>query len=163
MFKGVMLHVGVAEWKVGEKPDALRTTLGSCVGVALYAERKGVGGLAHVLLGHPQPGKIVNKGKYARPAVQGLVQDLQREGVQTEELRARIFGGASMFEAQTSSFLQNIGANNVIAVKEVLAELKIPILFEDTGGSVGRTVTFFLDDGRILLRANGKEKYIYKA
>lgn len=156
------MHVGVAEWKVAEKPDALRTTLGSCVGIALYCERKGVGGLAHVLLGHPQPGKIVNKGKYARPAVQGLVQDLQREGVAAEDLRARIFGGASMFEAQNSSFLQNIGAGNVSAVKEALQELHIPLLIEDVGGTAGRTITFFLDDGRILLRANGKEKYIYK-
>jgi len=161
-FKGALLHVGVAEWKIAKKPDALRTTLGSCVGVALYAEKQQLGGLAHVLLGQAPPGKIVNKGKFARPAALALYAELEREGVRAPDLTARIFGGASMFEAQNSSFLQQIGSSNVSAVRAVLEELGIPVTVEETGGSAGRTITFFLDDGRILLRSNGKEKYIYK-
>ncbi len=157
-----MIHVGVAEWKTAGKVDALRTTLGSCVGVALYDEKRKVGGLAHILLGHAPPGKIVNKGKFARPALQALAQELLRDGGDSADLRARIFGGASMFDARNSSFLQQIGPTNVTAVKEALTELKIPVIFEDVGGSAGRTITFFMDDGRILLRSNGKEKYIYK-
>jgi chemotaxis protein CheD len=87
---------------------------------------------------------------------------LLRDGGDAADLRARIFGGASMFDARNSSFLQQIGPTNVVAVKEALIELKIPVIFEDVGGSAGRTITFFMDDGRILLRSNGKEKYIYK-
>lgn len=152
----------MAEWRVARKPDALRTTLGSCVGVVIYSDRSHIGGLCHILLGSAPAGKIVNKGKYARPAVLALVAELEREGLTAAEMRARIFGGASMFEPGESSFIQQIGAGNAKAVKETLTELKIPITVEDLGGTSGRTITVFLDDGRILLRSNGKEKYIYK-
>ncbi|MCR9144717.1 MAG: chemotaxis protein CheD [bacterium] len=128
----------------------------------LFSEKSRIGGMCHVLLGSAPAGKIVNKGKYARPAVLALTSELEREGVQAADLRARIFGGASMFDAGQSSFIQQIGASNAKAVKDTLAEVGIPIVMEDLGGSSGRTITVFLDDGRILLRSNGKEKYIYK-
>ena len=156
------MHVGVAEWKTARKPDALKTTLGSCVGVVLYAPRAAAGGLAHVLLGEAPTGKIVKKGKYARPAILGLVAELKDQGVPTEDLRARVFGGASMFNAGQATFLQQIGAENLRIVRQVLKELKITLVSEDTGGSAGRTITLFLDDGRVLLRANGRERFIYK-
>ena len=132
------------------------------MGVVLFSEKKRQGGLCHVLLGEAPQGKIVNKGKYARPAILALVAELERDGLKSDELRARIFGGASMFETGQASFIQQIGAANTKAVKDTLAELKIPITVEDIGGHSGRTITVFLDDGRILLRSNGKEKYIYK-
>lgn len=161
-FKGKLIHVGVAEWRLARSPDALRTTLGSCVGVVLYCDKSRQGGLCHVLLGSAPAGKIVNKGKYARPAILALTTEIEREGIQPTDLRARIFGGSSMFESGQASFIQQIGPSNAKAVKDTLAELKIPIVVEDLGGTSGRTITVFLDDGRILLRSNGKEKYIYK-
>ena len=132
------------------------------MGVVLFSEKQRAGGLCHVLLGSAPAGKIVNKGKYARPAVLALVAELEREGVPATELRARIFGGSSMFESGQASFIQQIGPSKAKAVKETLDELNIPITTEDLGGASGRTITVFLDDGRILLRSNGKEKYIYK-
>ncbi len=162
ILKGNLIHVGVAEWKTARDPDALRTTLGSCVGIVLYNAEHKIGGLAHVLLAEPPAGKIVNKGKYASSAIQALHTDLKKHGAELT-FTARIFGGASMFESFHSSFLQNIGQANVQTAKEALQKLNIPVLAEDVGGSAGRAITVYLDDGRILLRANGKEKYIYKA
>ncbi len=159
-----MINVGVAEWKIGGTPDALRTTLGSCVGIVLYSAKHRVGGLSHVLLGEAPGGKIINRGKYARPAVESLFTEIcKAHAVQASDLTARIFGGASMFESIHSAFLQNIGTENVRVARETLNALKVPVILEDVGGSAGRTITFFLDDGRVLMRANGKEKYIYKA
>lgn len=67
-----------------------------------------------------------------------------------------------MFESIHSTFLGNIGAENIRVSKTVLEKLGIPITLEDVGGTAGRTITLYLDDGRILLRANGREKYLYK-
>ncbi len=161
-FNGNLIHVGVAEWKTGRKPDAIRTTLGSCVGVVLYSVEKRAGGIAHVLLADAPPGRIVHRGKYAKPAVESLVADLKKLDLNPADVTARIFGGASMFDAMQSSFLKNVGPDNVRAVHEALAGLKIPISIEETGGTSGRTITLYLDDGRILLRSNGSEKYIYR-
>lgn len=151
----------MAEWKTARAPDALRTTLGSCVGIVLYNKEEKVGGMAHILLGEPPHGKIVHKGKYARTAIESLLLDLKKMGFDGG-FSARIFGGASMFDSFHSTFLQNIGMENVKSAREALGRQKIPILLEDVGGSAGRAITLYLDDGRILLRANGQEKYFYK-
>ncbi|MBI3394908.1 MAG: chemotaxis protein CheD [Spirochaetia bacterium] len=133
--RGNLIHVGVAEWKTADEPDALWTTLGSCVGIVLYSTKKKTGGLAHVLLGESPSGKIVHRGKYARPAVEGLAAEVEKRGVARSELSARIFGGASMFDSVHSAFMNQIGSDNVQAVKSALSALGIPIIAEDTGGS----------------------------
>lgn len=160
--KGKILHIGVAEWKVAKAPDALRTTLGSCVGIVLYSAEKKIGGVAHILLGEPPAGKIVHRGKYARPAVDSLLADLAKLDIKPAALTARLFGGASMFEAVHSQFLQNIGADNVKAAKAAIEAYKIPLLLEDTGGSSGRTITLNLEDGSVFMRAGSREKYFYR-
>ncbi len=152
----------MAEWKVARSPHALRTTLGSCVGIVLYSSSHKTGGLAHILLGEAPTGKIINRGKYAKPAIEGLTAELNKAGVETDALSARLFGGASMFETGDSSFLHNIGMENVRIARETLQRLNIPVSVEEVGGNAGRTISLFLEDGRILLRSNGKERYIYK-
>lgn len=160
--KGKILHIGVAEWKTAKAPDGLRTTLGSCVGIVLYSAEKKAGGIAHILLGEPPAGKIVHRGKYARTALDGLMADLAKMDLKPAALTARVFGGASMFESIHSHFLQNIGTDNVKAVRAALEAYKIPILLEDTGGSAGRTITLNLEDGSVFMRAGSREKYFYR-
>ncbi|MCS7205061.1 MAG: chemotaxis protein CheD [Leptospiraceae bacterium] len=156
------IHVGVSEWKVAKSPAKLRTTLGSCVGIVLYDKTKKIGGISHALLDEPPTGKIINRGKYARTAIEELIKDLEKLGTSKKNLTARIFGGASMFQNSVSNIFQNIGEKNVKVSREVLESHQIPIVFEDVGGHNGRTITLFLDDGRILLRSGTIEKYIYK-
>jgi len=157
-----MIHVGVAEWKIARAPDALRTTLGSCAGIVLYNAQEKVGGLAHILLAEPPGGKIAARGKYATSAIPDVVEELKKK-TGLSLFTARIFGGASMFDTFHSRFLQNIGDDNVKVSREVLAKLNIPVIMEDVGGTLGRSITVYMDDGRVLLRTNGKEKYVYKA
>ncbi len=157
-----IIHVGVSEWKVAKSPLKLRTTLGSCVGIVLYDKTKKIGGLCHALLDEPPTGKIINRGKYARTAIEELIKELEKNGIQKKNLTAKIFGGASMFQNNSTNFFQNIGERNVKVSREVLKNHNIPILYEDVGGHNGRTITFFLEDGRVLLRSGTTEKYIYK-
>lgn len=119
--------------------------------------------MCHALLDEPPAGKIAQKGKYARTAIEELLRELQRQGIDKANLSARLFGGASMFDSDKSKFFHNIGESNVAVSKATLAKEGIAVLEEDVGGSSGRTITFFLDDGRILLRGGTQERYIYKA
>ncbi|HQI20109.1 MAG TPA: chemotaxis protein CheD, partial [Leptospiraceae bacterium] len=160
--KGKVMHVGVAEWKTGKAPDALRTTLGSCVGIVLYSADKKIGGVAHILLGDAPVGKIVHRGKYARPALESLLADLAKLDIKPGMLTARIFGGGSMFEAVHSRVLQSIGPDNVRAATEAVKAHNIPVVAEDTGGTTGRTITLNLEDGSVLMRAGTREKYFYR-
>ncbi len=155
--RGNLIHVGVAEWKTARSPDALRTTLGSCVGVVLYSASAGVGGLAHALLADPPAGRIVNRAKYARTSVEALIRDLRRDGAGGDTV-ARIFGGASMFESFQSPVLNAIGEDNVRVAREVLERHGVPVRGEAVGGNVGRSLTFFVESGLVVVRVEGREE-----
>ena len=42
--------LGIAGILVVNRPDTIRTVLGSCVGIAMYDQAAGVGGMAHIIL-----------------------------------------------------------------------------------------------------------------
>lgn len=65
-----------------------------------------------------------------------------------------------MFATQSKSDLVKIGERNVLASKEKLAELKIPILAEDTGKNYGRTVIFYPETGEYIIRAVGRDQTV---
>jgi chemotaxis protein CheD len=122
-------------------PSVLKTTLGSCVGVIISDRVKGVHGLAHVML--PQRlGLDKATGKYADTAVPALVAEMEHAGSARPNMEAFLVGGASMFQSPETSVLPRIGEKNVETVLRVLRELGIPVVFQETGGTAGRTVTF---------------------
>ncbi len=155
-----LINVGVAQFKVGENPSMLRTILGSCVGICIYDRNKKIGGLAHILL--PKNQGEGKEEKYADSAIPLLVKELLRRGCTKEFMSAKIAGGASMFKFQSSVSLGQIGNNNVEMTKKVLEEQGIPIVAEDVGGNSGRVIDFFLEDGRLKVKASGEEKMYYK-
>ena len=61
-----------------------------------------------------------------------------------------------MFALQSKSELMQVGRRNVEAVKEVLKELGISILSEDTGLDYGRTVEFYPETGDYVIKSVGK-------
>ncbi len=141
----VLVLVRMAEMQVvkgsRERPVMLKTTLGSCVGILLADRQKEVFGLAHVML----PKKAPNDqtiGKYADTAVPALVSLMaHRAGGASGNLEAFLVGGASMFETG-GRVMTDIGGLNVHAAHEAVRKLKIPVVFDDTGGSCGRTLLF---------------------
>ncbi|MGQ9842112.1 MAG: chemotaxis protein CheD [Spirochaetota bacterium] len=155
-----IINIGVAQLAVAENPGVLRTILGSCVGICIYERNKKIGGLAHILL--PKNPGDSNPEKYADTAIPVLVQQLIKRGCKKEFMSAKIAGGASMFKFKSTTTLANIGENNIEATRQALAKYGIPIVAEDVGGSTGRVIDFFLDDGRLKVKASGQEKIYYK-
>ncbi len=155
-----LINVGVARLEVGSNPAVLRTILGSCVGICIYDRIKKIGGLAHILL--PNWVKDGVKEKYADTAVPLLIAQLLKMGCTREFMSAKIAGGASMFKFQSNMALGQIGQRNVEMSRQALQEKGIPIVAEDVGGNVGRVIDFFLEDGRMKVKAAGEEKLYYK-
>ena len=156
-----LINVGVAQVKNAQAPAVLRTILGSCVGICVYERMKRIGGLAHILLPSDQFGGKAPE-KYADTAIPLLVDTLIKQGAQKEFMSAKIVGGASMFKFSQNVSLGQIGNKNIMTTKTVLEKLGIPVVEEDTGGNVGRVIDFFLEDGRLKVKAGGVEKYYYK-
>lgn len=152
--------IGVAQLDVDGDPAILRTILGSCVGICIYDRIKKIGGMAHILL--PSQVKGGKPEKYADTAVPMLVELMLRKGCRKEFMSAKIVGGAKMFKFETNINLGQIGERNVEAARDALQGKEIPVVVEDTGGSIGRVLDFNLNDGSIKVKAAGKEKIYYK-
>ncbi|AVQ13926.1 chemotaxis protein CheD [Leptospira santarosai] len=159
-----VVNVGIADMQGAQSPEILRTTLGSCIGVVFYAPDKKVGAMSHFMLSKDPSGKDSQKNpfKYADTAIPLLIKKMSEMGCNHGEYSVRLFGGASMFKGVQSSFLQNIGEQNILIARAILEQSKIPLIVEDVGGHDGRTISLYLDDGRILLKKGGFEKYLYK-
>jgi chemotaxis protein CheD len=155
-----LISVGVAQVGVSSNPTVLRTILGSCIGICIYERNKKMGGLAHILLPN-QLGKGI-PGKYADTAIPLLVKQLLKEGCRKEFMSAKIAGGATMFKFQGTHSLGQIGERNISETKKILEQEGIPLLEEDTGGNIGRVIDFFLEDGRLKIKAAGEERMYYK-
>jgi len=145
---------------VGKAPDLLEAlALGSCVAVALYDPQNKIGSLTHILLPKSSNYKEIDKvGKYADTAIPEAIRITTSKGANRERLRAKIAGGAKMFEMSGVNHLTvDVGARNVKAVKNHLSEENIPIVADDTGENYGRTVSFDLDTFVFTIRLGSKK------
>ncbi len=149
------ITVGMGEIKVTGSPCLLKAVgIGSCVAVALYDGEAGMGGLAHIVLpcieeayGKAHPAKI------ADVAIGMMIDDMKGRGVQIQNIKAKIFGGANMFpEIISSDDTMDIGKKNILAVRDELKNHNIRITAEEVGGNVGRTVLFSTGDGSVEIK-----------
>ena len=155
-----LINVGVAQIHVASNHEVMRTILGSCIGICIYDKTKKIGGLAHILL--PNCVDRTKPEKYADTAIPLLLEKLGKEGCKKENLSAKITGGASMFKFNSSVSLAQIGERNIEMTIKMLEENHVPIMTADVGGNAGRVIDFYLEDGRLRVKAGGKEKVYYK-
>lgn len=157
-----IIKVGMADLNTCVSPDGITTLgLGSCVGIAIRDPLTKIGGLAHIML--PDSTEIKNNSniyKFADTGIEELVRLLVEKGASRTRLVAKIAGGAQMFAFQNKSDLVRVGERNVQASKKKLAEMKIPILAEDTGENFGRTVIFYPETGDYVIRTAGKAERV---
>lgn len=111
-------------------------------------------GLVHVMLPDSSLGRTesINVAKFADTGVSALVDLLKREGALSSKLKAKIAGGAQMFQFTSDKDSMRIGPRNVEAVKAQLKKMNIPIVAEDTGGNSGRTIEFNPETNKLNIR-----------
>jgi len=159
---GSVVKVDVAQFHVGQAPMRMMTmALGSCLGIVLYDASAGIGALAHAM--HPRRERVknnANRAKFVDTVIPAMTERMLQWGARRERIVAKIFGGARMFDAyKGSQGVLQIGEENIAAGREILAELAIPIAAESVGGASGRTITFNVSDGSVLVRyVNGTEE-----
>jgi chemotaxis protein CheD len=154
-----LINVGIADLKVTQSPNVLRTILGSCVGICLYDPGTRVIGLSHIMLAE-QNIAGTNPKKYADAAIPLLIEEMEKFGVVSSRIKAKIVGGAAMFNMGENSIMGDIGRSNVRRVKEVLSTCSIELIAEDTGGDFGRTIDFFSTDFLVKIKTIGRDERI---
>lgn len=158
-----VILVGMADLNVCESPDAIKTlALGSCVGIVLYEPYQKVAGMAHIML--PDSTQIRNSdnhAKFADTGIESLINTMKDKfNIDKRRLRAKIAGGAQMFNFGTKNEMLRIGDRNIEATKRNLALHNIPLVCEDVGDNYGRTITFYPDTSELHIMSHGRPSKI---
>lgn len=122
----------------------LQTFVGSCVAICLYDPSTKIAAMAHVMLPknntsdpNPKP-----EAKFADVAIKIMLDKLQENNAKLNRLKAKMAGGANIFQNEGRPNVFNIGTRNADAIKSLLEEKKIPIIAQDTGSTSGRWIVF---------------------
>jgi chemotaxis protein CheD len=154
--------VKVADW-AAERGNAVIVTLGlgSCVAIMLHDPQAGAGAMAHILLPSRSLARdAANPAKFPETAVPLLVQRLTELGAEPRRLIAKLAGGASMFSQLMTPGTVQMGERNVVAARDVLRRAGIPVMREAVGGGAGRSVRFYVADGRVEVRSVGSDAVV---
>lgn len=143
------LHVIQGEQTVTRDPDVtLSTILGSCVAACLRDEQSGIGGMNHFLLPDGAGrGDNSSSSRYGAHAMELLINEILKQGGRRENLTAKVFGGARMFND-----LKSIGDMNSVFVEKFLKNEGIPIISQSLGGRSARRVIYWPATGKVFVR-----------
>ena len=145
---------------VARASEQLKTIgLGSCIAIILFAPAQHLAALAHCMLPARHAPEDAPE-KFAASAVSALMELLRTEGG-AAPFAAALVGGASMFPGVPSDFVNDIGAGNVRAARQALADASIPVRAADVGGSIGRSVLVDPATQRVMVRTiRGGERWL---
>jgi chemotaxis protein CheD len=127
------------------EPCQIKTILGSCVAICLWDKRRGAGGMNHFLLPASREGQP-NSLRYADESTRVLLELLHALRCRPPNLRAKIVGGAALFQSR-DRYNASLGAKNVAAALRLMRAAGIPVIAQQTGGRHGSKVVFNTDDG----------------
>ncbi len=146
---------------ITDKECELKTFVGSCVAICLFDLTSHVASMAHVMLPQKSDGlqSLAQKdiGKYADEALSYMINGMIQKGADPKKIKAKMAGGAAIFEHESETSLFNVGHRNIVYLKKILKENGIPLVSEDTGENFGRWVRFNLQSGALTVASNLKK------
>ncbi len=156
------IYVGVGEYAATKsREDVIKTmALGSCVGVILLDPIAKVAGLLHVAL----PDSSISRkrveerpGMFADTGIPCILKEMQRLGsALNAKMLVKLAGGARIMDPNNTF---NIGKRNILAVKKILWKYKLGARSEDLGDTISRTVSVYLDSGKITISSPGRGEW----
>jgi chemotaxis protein CheD len=157
--------VGLGEVKLSKDATDILVAygLGSCLGIAMYDPVTRIAGMVHAVLPTCEESRESSEAcaKYVCCGIDVLIKKLTQAGAVRSRLIVRMAGGANMLSASNFSDVMNIGQRNIESARRKLGELKFQIAGEEVGGNIGRTVRFYVADGRVAIRMmGGKEREV---
>ncbi|WP_277409035.1 chemotaxis protein CheD [Lacrimispora xylanisolvens] len=156
------ITVGIADMKFARQEGTLITyALGSCIGICLYDPMIKLGALVHIMLPEVYGSGDGNIFKYADTGLAETFRKIEILGARKPRLIAKIAGGgAKMFELQGNSTLGNIGARNIISVKQILQKEGIRLAALDVGENYARTMSMDVSTGQVKIRTYGRAEIV---
>lgn len=155
------LIVGIADMKLTRQSGVLITyALGSCIGISLYDPMIKLGALIHIMLPEVGTMRDGNLFKYADTGLEETLRKLEVLGGRKSRMIAKIAGGAKMFELKGNATFGNIGARNIVSVKQNLGTKGIRLMAADVGENYARTMLFDVSTGKVNIRTYGRQEIV---
>jgi chemotaxis protein CheD len=142
------------EYYVTREDEIIDTVLGSCVAACIRDPKLRIGGMNHFML--PRPSGHGNDTwesvagratRYGTASMEQLINTVLRAGGLRQDLEVKIFGGGRVLAR-----LSDVGAHNLIFVREFLRQEGLTIAAEDAGDTCSRHVQYFPRTGRVRVR-----------
>lgn len=129
-------HVASGSFEVGNTESRLlQAFLGTCVGVAVFDDTVGVGGLIHLLLPEPVSAGILDQPeKYATTGMPAFLKQLLEMGATRKNMRAVVAGGALVGPLTSRDMNLDIGGRTAEKVYIALHTEGIAVERAETGG-----------------------------
>lgn len=155
-----IIKVRMADYALCSVPQKITTIgLGSCVGIVLYDQGNKICGMLHAML--PDSTRIrnnSNRSKFVDTGMEDLLAELLQAGARRRSMAAKMAGGAKMFDfTDDENDITSIGYQNVQAARQILKQLGIPLIAEDTGQNYGRTIVFDPENASLEIKAVGQD------
>ncbi len=152
--------VKMGELIITENPENISLLgLGSCIGLVVYDTNCKLFAIAHTMLpevqfrknGQPDA-EPDTPARFTDIAVKRIVKVFREHGLDPRNLRAKIVGGAQIFERD----LIKVGERNLLSVRNALKEEGIRIENEVVGGNLGVSIIKIRKNGNIDVRKEGR-------
>lgn len=150
--------VGISDMRVATRSTHILVThsLGSCLGLVAFDPATGVGGLIHCLLPmarEAREGRTINPCMYVNTGVPHMIKSMYAKGAKRERLIIKAAGCGRMMNVSNTF---DTGAANFAALQKLLDHNHLRLSGSDVGGSIPRTVRFYMDSGRVVISSCGK-------
>ena len=111
--------------------------LGNCVAVTVFDQRNRFGGIHHFVF--PETHIPADRTpQYGNVGIPALFKMLLGMGANRDHLVAQIIGGATNRDIKDGA----LGEKNIAAARAALSRLRVPVVSEDVGGTLGRKVLY---------------------
>lgn len=145
------LHVKIGEIMRGRPGQVLKSTFGSCVGIALLWHKEQRYVLAHCLLGEAPAGAPLAGGRYVSQAVPALIRKLKVPADRLGEVEAIVVGGGRMTDDSRSGGA-SIGELNIRSAQEHVGRVSFLRVRWDVGGDRATQIRIDCDSGEVTVR-----------
>lgn len=146
--------VDIADMRVSADYGCILATssLGACIGVAIYDPLTRVGGLLHYILpeARTNPDRArLNPFLFADTGIPMLFREAYKYGAVRGRLQIKLAGGANVLDP---IHYFNIGKRNYLAARRLFFKNNLLITSELVGGYSGKSMRLYLEDGRVEVR-----------
>ncbi len=147
-------------------PVLVWTVLGSCLGIVFHSRRLKIGAIAHAQLPCPKLEDIQcsvscaekcekelpnpESFQYVSCSIHHMIERFLRLGIHRDEIDVKIFGGANVISHDPNS--KTVGKQNIENALALIKELHLNLVSQNTGGTIGRTIYFCTDTGKVFHR-----------